>query len=140
MIDSLTTRLTEVYVALALFFLMVLAMLWAGVASVKQARILKLRWVGYGNGMGWLAISALSFALLSISVYSLIVNGLPDKFQHISLISWAWILVNLFFALWVAITMEMSVRNLRHMTKEALEQFAETKRAMQQLRHKVGDG
>jgi hypothetical protein len=140
MIDSLTTRLTEVYVALALFFLMVLAMLWAGVASVKQARILKLRWVGYGNGIGWLAISALSFAILVASVYSLIVHGLPENFQHINLISWVWILVYLLFSLWVAITMEMSVRNLRHMTKEAREQFAHTKRAMQQLRHKVGDG
>lgn len=133
-------RLTEVCVALALFLLMIAAMLWAGAASVKQARLLHLRWVGYGQGIGWFCMSVLMSVLFSITLYGLITNGLPDSFQHINLISWVWVIVNLAFALFVGITMEMSVRNLRHMTKEKVEQFAETKRAMQQLRHKVGNG
>jgi hypothetical protein len=140
MVFSLITRWTEVYVVLAVFLVMILTMLWAGAASVRQARLLHLRWVGYGQGIGWFAMSVLMFALFSITVYGLIANGLPENFQHVNLLTWAWLALNLAFALFVGITMEMSVRNLKHMAKETREQFAETKRAMQQLRHKTGDG
>lgn len=125
---------------LAFFVLMIAAMLWAGVASVRQARLLHLRWVGYGQGIGWFAVGCISLLLLALSIYSLIVRGLPDSFEHVSLISWVWIAGNFAFALWVAVTMELSVRNLKHMTKETIEQFAETKRAMQQLKHQAGHG
>lgn len=127
----------SVYLLLCVFTTVVTAMLFAGVYGVRKARLLRLKWAGYGEAIGWLVIGLFEVFVLIQTLVKIWPNGMPDDFKGISLEVWTSILLWFAFTMFLAVTNYLSVRNLKRRTQAELEAFAELKNASFKLRREL---